>query len=200
MNKPQATIVVSRPGECLLNAWPFFCRFKQKFTWKIVYVTQDHTRAEPLEVEKTWQHLPVTLQFLKQKYVAEDFDNFEISFDQDEATDLIKQSCEESDIVISHNHLGELGNVHNVFVNSVISELGKPTVYFGYANDNDNNLLIPIKTYGNALIPTQHLQWVKDYVLSKGENYPGQYFCDKEAMALIRQHDSITFFDQTYTR
>jgi len=193
MTKPNITAVVSGPAKCLINIWPFFCRFKNNFTWKIVYLTHDTGDQRLIEMSKFWMHYPVTLDFLLQEHNESDEEDFTLSFDREVATEKIVDACADADLLLSHNHLGEWGHVHHVFVNSVVEQIDKPKVYFGYQNDNDNNLIIPPKEYGNAKIDTSQLHWTKEWIDKRGQSYTGQYFCDNAAKKLLNSNANITF-------
>ena len=195
MSKPVAKIIVSTVPFCLVNAWPFFRRFHSYFDWKVVYLLRDKDEGESVEVRKIWEDLfGVETQFLGYEYKQDDIANFEIGFDKDKAETDIQNSFADADLIITHNHLGETANIYNVFVNSVISQSDKPQVFFGLSDDNDNNLIILPKFYGNQPIPTEGLRWTKEWVESKGSVYEGKYACDDKAVELIKKHaDHITF-------
>ena len=120
-------------------------------------------------------------------------DNFEISFDRELATAKIETACAGSDLLVTHNHLGEYGHVYHVFVNSVVAEIDIPKVYFGYSDDNDNNLLILPKTYGNLKIPCDILEWTAKWI--EQETPVGKYQCDPEAIEVLKEHTNGLNFD-----
>jgi len=194
MEKLQATLIVAQAPLCLVNAWPLLSRLKNSFNWKIVYVTRGKDDAHNLEIVEAWEHTGVELEFLQLEHVNEDEENFEISFDQDLATSKIETACAGSDLLVTHNHLGD-GHVYNVFVNSVVSEIDIPKIYFGYSDDNDNNLIIWPKTYGNLEIPIDRLEWCKDWIDTVTPL--GKYQCDPEALQILKTHTSGLNFDLT---
>jgi len=156
-------------------------------------LTHDKGDQRLIEMSKFWMHYPVTLDFLLQEHNESDEEDFTLSFDREVAREKIVDACSDADLLLSHNHLGEWGHVHHVFVNSVVEQIEKPTVYFGYQNDNDNNLIIPPKEYGNAKIDTSQLHWTKEWIDKRGQCYTGQYFCDNAAKKLLNSNANITF-------
>lgn len=193
MEKPQATVVVSSAPMCLLNAWPLIMRLRSNFRWKIVYLTRDKNEGHNSEIIEAWEHTGVELEFLEFEYDGQDEENFEISFDRDLATAKIKEACVGSDLLVTHNHLGEWGHVHHVFANSVVSDMKIPSVYFGYKDDNQNNLIIAPKTYGNMEINVDVLEWTREWI--ENPVYTGKYSCDTEALQLLKRHSNGLNFD-----
>ena len=187
-------MVASAPM-CLLNVWPLIMRLRSNFRWKIVYLTRDKDEGHNLEVAEVWKHTGVELEFLEFEYTHEDEENFDISFDRDLATSGIKTVCEGSELVVTHNHIGEWGHVYHVFVNSVLDDIDRPRIHFGYKDDNDNNLIILPKTYGNMEIPIDRLQWTKKWIEGKGSLPTGKYCCDKEALKLLKDNSQGLSFD-----
>ena len=195
MINPKVTVVVAEAPMCLINAWPFLMRLRQKFQFKIVYVTRPKNDGNNEEMAKVFENTGIAVEFLEMDYVEEDEENFEISFDRDDATELIKKACEDSDVILTHNHLGEWGHVYHVFVNSVVSEIDIPKIYFGYKDDNDNNLIIRPKDYGNLAIPLESLQWSKGWIQSTGKAPTGKYCCESEAKKILQSTVNGLTFD-----
>lgn len=195
MSKPVAKIIVSTVPFCLVNAWPFFRRFNSHFDWQIVYLLRDKDEGESVEVREIWEEqFKITTKFLGYPYSEDDLANFELSFDRDKAEEDIQNACAGADLLITHNHLGEDANIFNVFVNSAVTLLDKPQVYFGLADDNDNNLIILPKFYGEQAIPTAGLHWTREWIESKGSTYTGKYYCDDKAVEFIKKNaDNISF-------
>ena len=193
MEKPQATLVVAQAPMCLLNAWPLITRLRTNFRWKIVYLTRGKDDGHNIEMAKVWANTGVELEFLELEHVNEDEENFEISFDRELATAKIETACAGSDLLVTHNHLGEYGHVYHVFVNSVVAEIDIPKVYFGYSDDNDNNLLILPKTYGNLKIPCDILDWTAKWI--EQATPKGKYQCDPEAIEVLKEHTNGLNFD-----
>ena len=193
MKKLTLTTVVSSPPQCLLKIWPLFLRTRSRFNWEVVYLTHASGDGRSVDVIRTWKPFQLPLKFLEFEYNQNDEENFEISFDREEAGNRITESCQNSDIILTHNHLGDHGSIHNVFVNSIIEEIDKPKIYFGYSDDNDNNLIITSKQYGNFRIPTQNLQWTRQWIDTKGDLYTGKYFCDDRSKELLAKNANISF-------
>ena len=193
MQKLQATLIVAQAPLCLLNAWPLLSRLRNNFNWKIVYLTRGKDDAHNLEMVKAWEHTGVELEFLQAEHLNEDEENFEISFDQDLAKSKIETACAGSDLLVTHNHLGDHGHVYNVFVNSVVSGIDIPKIYFGHSDDNNNNLIIWPKSYGNLQIPIDKLQWTKEWIITADPI--GKYQCDTEAVQILKTHTSGLNFD-----
>ena len=55
-------------------------------------------------------------------------------------------------------------------------------------DDNDNNLIILPKFYGEQAIPTAGLHWTREWIESKGSTYTGKYYCDDKAVELIKKN------------
>lgn len=195
MSNPKITVIVAEAPMCLLHAWPLLMRLRQKFQIKIVYLTRPKDDANNQEMTKVFEHTGIALEFIEMEYNNEDEENFDISFDRDDATDLIKKACEGSDILLTHNHLGEWGHVYHVFVNSVVSEIDIPKIYFGYKDDNDNNLIIRPKDYGHLQIPIAPLQWNKGWIETTTPT--GKYCCDTNAKEILKSITSGLNFDLT---
>ncbi len=193
MQKLQATLIVAQAPLCLLNAWPLIIRLRSNFRWKIVYLTRSKDEGHSSEVVEAWAHTGVNLEFLELEHNNADEENFEISFDQDLATSKIETACAGSDLLVTHNHLGDHGHVYNVFVNSVVSEIDIPKIYFGHSDDNNNNLIIWPKTYGNLQIPIDKLQWTKQWITTADPI--GKYQCDTGAIEILKTHTSGLNFD-----
>jgi hypothetical protein len=193
MEKPQATLMVAQAPMCLVNAWPLISRLKSNFRWKIVYLTRSKDEGHNSEMAEAWAHTGVELEFLQLEHIDKDEENFEISFDRDLATSKIQTACAGSDLLVTHNHLGDHGHVYNVFVNSVVSEIDIPKVYFGYRDDNDNNLIIWPKSYGNLQIPIDKLRWTKGWITTVTPE--GKYQCDPRAKQILKTHSNGLNFD-----
>lgn len=178
---------------CLKNVWPLIMRLRSNFRWKIVYLTRDEDDGHNSEIAEAWQHTGVELKFLEFEYKDQDEKNFEISFDRDLAASKIQDACTGTDLLITHNHLGEWGHVYHVFANSVVSEMKIPSIYFGYKDDNHNNLIIAPKTYGNMEINVAVLKWHKEWI--DNPTYIGKYSCDKEALELLQRHSKALNFN-----
>jgi hypothetical protein len=195
MKKPKATVVVAQAPMCLMKAWPLIMRLRSNFDWNIVYLTRKKDDGHNTEMQKVWEHTGVQLHFLQFEHYEADEENFEIGFDRDDATSGIKTVCEGSELLVTHNHIGEWGHVYHVFVNSVLADIDRPRIYFGYNDDNDNNLIILPKAYGNMEIPMDRLQWTKQWFDGDGSLPTGKYCCDKEALKLLKDNSNGLSFD-----
>lgn len=113
-------IIVAHPDDCLIFGYSLFKTYPQH-QWKICYLTYNCTDPRGKEFELFWSRRGVSTQFLGFVDDWHDIENKKISFNESQAKTDIINAIHDQDFVVTHNHLGDYGHIHHVFVNRCVT-------------------------------------------------------------------------------
>lgn len=132
----KAIAVVAHPDDCLIFARQYIDTHPM-WEWSIIYLTYNATDDRAIEIAAYWNKRNVVTTFLGFVDTYRDMETGVLSFSAEDATHAILNMVD-ADLILTHNADGEYNHIHHKFVNSVISQINKPKVYF--ANKTQYNI------------------------------------------------------------
>ena len=175
----KAVCVVAHPDDCVLFAYQFIMDHKD-WDWKICYLTYERSHPRSTEVAKFWQRRGISTMFAGLPDVWEYVEKDELGFDTEPAEKWIRAMCDDVDIILTHNHLGEYGHPHHKFINKVMGFIHAPKVYFGTYPEYYNQLTSTVKPpYDIDELPL-HLDVIRNVDITSWK-----YFITPEAQSMV---------------
>jgi hypothetical protein len=148
----KAVAVVAHPDDCVIFAYGFIHHYA-KFDWTIVYLTYTDQHARAQEIKAFWQRRGIKTKFLGYSDNYRDLETQTISFDTQSAARDILISTSDSDLILTHNHLGEYGHLHHKFVHQTIADHHDRVVYFSSNNQGNIKYEVPAGSYSLDELP-----------------------------------------------
>jgi len=115
----KAMVMVAHPDDCVIFAYSFMHHYRQ-LDWTVCYLTYTEQDARGREFAEFWRQRGVATKFLGYVDDYRDIDANKISFDTRAAEESIKQAILDQDLVLTHDHRGDYGHLHHVFVNRTV--------------------------------------------------------------------------------
>ena len=125
----KAMVMVAHPDDCVIFAYSFMHRYKQ-LDWTVCYLTYTESDARGHEFAEFWQRRGVATKFLGYVDDYRDIEANKISFDTQAAAENIRQAILGQDVVLTHDHCGDYGHLHHVFVNQTVCQNHNRVVCF----------------------------------------------------------------------
>ena len=144
--------VVAHPDDCVIFAYGFIHHYAQ-FDWTIVYLTYTDQDARAQEIKAFWQRRNIKTKFLGYQDNYLDLETGIISFDIKSAAKDLLASIGDSDLVLTHNHLGEYGHLHHKFVHNTINDHHDRVIYFSSGNQSNVKYEVPADSYDLDELP-----------------------------------------------
>ena len=132
----KAVALLAHPDDCVIFARPFIENHNE-YSWQLVYLTYSEQDPRAKEISAYWQTKNIPCRFLGLVDNYKDLETNSLSFDPESAGNLLRQSAEDADLILTHNSDGEYNHIHHKFVHTVAAAIDKPKVYF--ANDQKYN-------------------------------------------------------------
>ena len=129
----KAIVMVAHPDDCVIFAYSFM-HAHPELEWTVCYLTYTSTDRRGSEFSAFWQRRGVCTEFLGYVDDWRDIENKKISFDTRAATKSIADVIGQYDLVLTHDHRGDYGHLHHVFVNQVVCENHSHVVCFAGPN------------------------------------------------------------------
>ena len=126
----KAVALLAHPDDCVIFARPFIHAHKE-WSWTLVYLTYTASDPRAVEITNYWQEQNIPCVFLGVKDDHTDLLEDKLSFDIEQAKQLLISHSESAELILTHNFRGEYGHIHHRFVNTVADTINKPKVYFG---------------------------------------------------------------------
>lgn len=136
----KALCLVAHPDDCALFGYQFIDDHAD-WDWQIWYLTHAMDSDRVQELRKFWKLRGVSVAAAG---FIDDWDHVnrgELGFDPAHARTLITGACEDLDLLLTHNAVGEYGHPHHLFINSVVQDIAVPKVYFGTWPDHANHII-----------------------------------------------------------
>ena len=111
--------MVAHPDDCVIFAYSFM-HAHPEIEWTVCYLTYTGTDYRGSEFAEFWQQRGVATRFLEYVDDWHDIENKKISFDTEAAEKSIATVIKDYDLVLTHDHQGDYGHLHHVFVNRVV--------------------------------------------------------------------------------
>ena len=115
----KAVVMVAHPDDCVIFAYSFMHQYSE-LDWTVCYLTYTESDERGREFAEFWQQRGVATKFLGYVDDYRDIEAKEISFDTEAAAKDIKEAILNQDIVLTHDHNGDYGHLHHVFVNQTV--------------------------------------------------------------------------------
>jgi LmbE family N-acetylglucosaminyl deacetylase len=112
----KAMAVVAHPDDCVIFAYSYIHNNPQ-YEWTICYLTYTESDPRGQEFANFWARRNIATKFLGYVDNWHDIENKKISFDTDSARADIHRAIADQDLVLTHDHAGDYGHLHHVFVN-----------------------------------------------------------------------------------
>ena len=125
----KATVMVAHPDDCVIFAYSFMNHYPQ-LVWTVCYLTYTEQDVRGREFANFWRQRGVSTKFLGYVDDYRDIEAKEISFDTKAAAKDIKEAIQDQDIVLTHDHNGDYGHLHHVFVNQTVCQNHNQVVCF----------------------------------------------------------------------
>ena len=115
----KAMALVAHPDDCVIFAYSFI-HHHPEYEWTICYLTHTETSSRGKEFFEFWRRRNISTKFLGFTDNWEVVKNGDLGFDPINAEDAIKRAITDQDIVLTHDHQGDYGHIHHVFVNRTV--------------------------------------------------------------------------------
>jgi len=115
----KAMAMVAHPDDCVIFAYSFMHHYSQ-LDWTVCYLTYTEQDARGREFAEFWRQRSVATKFLGYVDDYRDIEAKAISFDTEAAAESIKEAILDQDVVLTHDHCGDYGHLHHVFVNQTV--------------------------------------------------------------------------------
>jgi len=125
----KAMVMVAHPDDCLIFAYSFIRKYPQH-DWTICYLTYSASDERGREFDTFWRRRNVETKFLGFVDDWHDIENKKISFNEELAEQAIADAIKDQDFVLTHNHAGDYGHIHHVFVNRAVHKHHKNIIVF----------------------------------------------------------------------
>ena len=125
----KAMVMVAHPDDCVIFAYSFMHQYPE-FDWTVCYLTYTDADARGREFAEFWQRRGVATKFLGYVDDYRDIEANKISFDTATAAEDIRQAIQDQDVVLTHDHRGDYGHLHHVFVNQTVCQNHNRVVCF----------------------------------------------------------------------
>jgi len=125
----KAMAMVAHPDDCVIFAYSFMHHYRQ-FDWTVCYLTYTEQDARGREFAEFWQQRGIATKFLGYVDDYRDIEAKQISFDTTAAAEDIRQAILNQDMILTHNHSGDYGHLHHVFVNQTVCSNHNQVVCF----------------------------------------------------------------------
>ena len=125
----KAMVMVAHPDDCVIFAYSFMHQYPQ-LDWTVCYLTYTESDARGREFAEFWKQRGVATKFLGYVDDYRDIAANKISFDTEVAAESIKEAIQGQDIVLTHDHRGDYGHLHHVFVNQTVCQNHNQVVCF----------------------------------------------------------------------
>jgi LmbE family N-acetylglucosaminyl deacetylase len=116
----KAMAVVAHPDDCVIFAYSYIHNNPQ-YEWTICYLTYTELDTRGKEFANFWARRNIATKFLGYVDNWHDIENKKISFDTNSAWADIHQAIADQDLILTHDHAGDYGHLHHVFVNQATS-------------------------------------------------------------------------------
>jgi LmbE family N-acetylglucosaminyl deacetylase len=150
----KAIAMVAHPDDCVLFGYYIMQGLGKHLDWHVCYLTHADADERFTEMKTFWEKRNVTISTLGFQYEWDDVVNNEIKFDTAEAIKKIVEAVSGYDLVFTHNHLGDYGHIHHLFLYNAIKDLPIAKVYTGIYPDLYNiNYLYDANPFSSDELP-----------------------------------------------
>lgn len=125
----KAIAMVAHPDDCVIFAYSFIRKYPQH-DWTVCYLTHQADDERGREFDTFWRKRNVNTKFLGFKNDWRDIENKKNSFPEDLAEQAIADAIKNHDFVLTHNHVGDYGHIHHIFVHDVVQKHHKNIIVF----------------------------------------------------------------------
>jgi len=178
MERITALCLVAHPDDCVIFARPFI-EAHPEFEWSILYLTYTETDPRGKELADYWHKRNINTIHLGFVDTYLDMENCKISFDTEQAAELMLTHASRYDLILTHNEDGDYGHIHHCFVSEVARRLKKPIVYF--ASYEQHNAEYRVDT----AIDIDELPLHREVVLQFMDIDTGRYYISDTAKELL---------------
>ena len=134
----KAIAVMAHPDDCALFGYYLIKDLGKHLDWHICYLTHGDYDERYQEMKTFWESRGVSVSTLGFEYEWDDVVANKLTFNETEATTKVLEKVNDYDLIFTHNHLGDYGHVHHLFLNNVLKTTDKPKVYTGIFPDECN--------------------------------------------------------------
>jgi hypothetical protein len=125
----KAMVMVAHPDDCVIFAYSFMHQYPE-LEWTVCYLTYTEQDARGREFADFWQQRGVATKFLGYVDDYRDIEAKQISFDTAAAAEDIRQAIQDQVLILTHDHCGDYGHLHHVFVNQTVCSNHNQVVCF----------------------------------------------------------------------
>lgn len=136
----KAICMVAHPDDCAIFAYQFIMEHCD-WDWKICYLTYNRSDPRGSEIAQFWERRNIKTMFCGMRDIWECVERGLLGFNARDAENWIRHICDGNDIILTHNHLGEYGHPHHLWISKVMKFVHVPKVYFGNYPDYYNHLI-----------------------------------------------------------
>lgn len=133
----KAICLVAHPDDCAIFGYQFISEHAD-WDWSVWYLTYTLDSDRLKELKSFWNSRGVSVGA---GCFIDSWDHVsrgELGFDAAHAKTLIGGACEGFDLILTHNHKGEYGHPHHLFIHDAVQQMAVPKVYFGSGIDTHN--------------------------------------------------------------
>lgn len=116
-----ALCMVAHPDDCLIFGYSYIYNHPEH-NWTMGYLTYTAQDPRGREIAAFWQRRNIPCVFLGYVDDYRDLESKKISFDTAAAAQDIRALAAKYDLVLTHDHNGDYGHLHHVFVHDCVQE------------------------------------------------------------------------------
>jgi hypothetical protein len=116
----KAMALVAHPDDCIIFAYSFMHQYSN-FDWTVCYLTYTEHDSRGREFANFWSSRNIKTKFLGFTDDWEHVKNGALGFDSTAATNAIKQTIQDQDLVLTHDFKGDYGHLHHKFIHDIIA-------------------------------------------------------------------------------
>jgi hypothetical protein len=178
----KAIVMVAHPDDCIIFAYSFMHAYPE-LDWTVCYLTYKADDYRGSELKDFWDRRGIATKFLDYVDDWHDIEKKKISFDEARAWIDIQEAVSEHDIVLTHNHEGDYGHLHHVFVHQAVADYHPNMVTFAGPGKGNIKFNIPTGTYTLDELP-QHSSVIASFHKNKHSN---EYFIPNSVKELLNR-------------
>jgi hypothetical protein len=127
----KALCMVAHPDDCVIFGYHYIMEHSD-WDWNICYLTYNLPHERAIEMKNFWTYRGIETNFGGFIDDWKSVKNGEIGFNDIDAKKFIDYHCYKADTILTHNHFGEYGHPHHLFINQAVQHINVPKVYFGH--------------------------------------------------------------------
>jgi len=142
----KAMALVAHPDDCVIFAYSFMHHYDQ-LDWTVCYLTHTEQDSRGQEFARFWHKRNIKTKFLGFTDSWNFVKNGELGFDSILATEAVKQTIADQDVILTHDSRGDYGHLHHKFVYDAVCRNHNYVVCFAGINKGNVKYTIDPSIY-----------------------------------------------------